>query len=197
MPPNPKVHHRHTLPRVFHSTLPPLVNKPADPLLQLSTRKQSLRLIRAHDARAHGSAHNSACMGEEKQVGRLAQRNCKYASNQAPERCIVRIGVRRGAERGREGCQRIHGRLSPFCPIQSAVRALVARLEAAIPHSEECASLGYAGSPRDCARCASIEVVIERLDFLGCAVAGEHVWERGASEGRQRQTEEGIEEWKL
>jgi hypothetical protein len=63
---------------------------------------------------------------------------------------------------------------------------VVLRLEAAIPHGEQGAPLGYARPPRNGARRARIEVIVQRLNLPRFPVASEDVWEGGACKRRER-----------
>ena len=108
---------------------------------------------------------------------------------------IDEVGFAQRSREGRERCSR-----DIVCETWAIMRYVercwaVLRLVAALPDGEQRPALRYARSPRDCAWCASIEVVVQRLDIFGAAIACENIRQRGAGECRQGQAQEYVEGW--
>lgn len=62
MPPNPQIHNRYALPRIFHRPIPTLCDKPMDPILKLRAGQHSLCLVRPHHRGANSSTYHRARM---------------------------------------------------------------------------------------------------------------------------------------
>jgi len=181
---NPQIHDGHALARLLDRLVPALVDEAAYSRLQGGACQHGLRLVGPHDACAHRGAEHGARMREQEEVGRIAQRHGKDARDETPQRREMGVEVGRRAYGGCEGAEGLGG----GCGCVGRLR-----LEAAVPDGQQRPALGYAGSARNRAGRAGIEVIVERLDCVWVPIGGQDIGQGGAGERGERETEEDME----
>lgn len=93
MSPNPEIHDWNTLTRILRLPVPPFLYQSSYSFLQVGTREHTLCLIRSHHARTNGSAYDCSRMGEDEEVGCIAERYGKDVGNDTPKWCKMGVEV--------------------------------------------------------------------------------------------------------